>query len=93
MKSGMILMETLNSLEFQLELLMDSSKEAEILYKSIKPEIISSPSIRTESTLKIFKKKVILKVKAQDSTSLRAAVNSYMRWIILSNQVINLEKS
>jgi KEOPS complex subunit Pcc1 len=40
--------------------------------------------------VKIKDKRVILEVQAKDSTSLRASVNSYLRWINLSCQLLDL---
>jgi KEOPS complex subunit Pcc1 len=85
-------MKPLESAQFQLELTLDDHQDAEVLYKSIKPEITSAPSSRTHSTLELHGNIIKLRVKAKDSTSLRAAINSYMRWITLSHEVINLEK-
>jgi KEOPS complex subunit Pcc1 len=80
----------LHGVEIQLEVELDSQKEAEILYKALKPEIKSSHSSRTTSSVKIKDKKLILEVQARDSTSLRASVNSYLRWINLSRQILDL---
>jgi KEOPS complex subunit Pcc1 len=80
----------LQGVEIQLEVELDSRKEAEIIYEALKPEIKFSHSSRTRSWMKIKDKKLILEVQARDSTSLRASVNSYLRWINLSCQVLEL---
>lgn len=80
----------LQGVEIQLEVELDSRKEAEIIYEALKPEIKFSNSSRTRSWMKIKDKKLILEVQARDSTSLRASVNSYLRWINLSCQVLEL---
>jgi KEOPS complex subunit Pcc1 len=80
----------LQGVEIQLEVELDNHKEAEIIYESLKPEIKSSNSSRTLSQMEVEGKTIILEVKAKDSTSLRASVNSYLRWINLSCQIIRL---
>lgn len=80
----------LQGVDIQLEVELDTKKEAEILYGALKPEIKSSNSSRTTSWVKIKDKTVTLEVQARDSTSLRASVNSYLRWINLSCQLLKL---
>lgn len=80
----------LQGVEIRLEVELDSHKEAEIIYEALKPEIKSSHSSRTSSWVKVRDRKLILEVQARDSTSLRASVNSYLRWINLSCQILEL---
>lgn len=81
---------SLQEVEIKLEVELDSQKTAEIIYESLKPEINSSNSSRTTVRVQILDKKLLLEVQANDSTSLRAAINSYLRWINLSCQVLEL---
>jgi len=56
---------------------------SEILLTSLKPETLRSPSERSQS--KILQKDsdtIIIKIEANDLISLRAAINSYFRWLI-----------
>lgn len=56
---------------------------SEILLTSLKPETLRSPSERSRS--KILRKDsntIIIKIEANDLVSLRAAINSYFRWLI-----------
>lgn len=80
----------LQGVEIRLEVELDSHKEAEIIYEALKPEIKSSNSSRTSIWVKARDRKLILEVHARDSTSLRASVNSYLRWINLSCQILEL---
>jgi KEOPS complex subunit Pcc1 len=80
----------LQGVEIQLEIQLNSKKEAKIIYEALKPEIKSSHSSRTRSWVQINDNKLILEVQARDSTSLRASVNSYLRWINLSCQILEL---
>jgi KEOPS complex subunit Pcc1 len=80
----------LQEVEIQLEIQLDGKKEAQIIYEALKPEIESSHASRTRSWVQINDNKLILEVQARDSTSLRATVNSYLRWINLSCQILEL---
>jgi KEOPS complex subunit Pcc1 len=80
----------LQGVEIQLEVELDSPKEAEIVYEALKPEIISSNSSQSRSWMKLTDRKLILDIRARDSTSLRASINSYLRWINLSCQILEL---
>ncbi|MDP3065681.1 MAG: KEOPS complex subunit Pcc1 [Methanobacteriaceae archaeon] len=86
-------MEILKGVEIQLEIELKTPKEAEIIFEAIKPEIASAPSSRTRSNISIQGKKLNLEVKASDSTSLRASINSYLRWIMLAAKIIGLKDS
>lgn len=84
-------MGILKGVEIQLEIEFETPKDAEIILEAMKPEITSAPSSRTRSNICIHGKKLTLEVKASDSTSLRASINSYLRWIMLSAKIIGLK--
>ena len=83
--------DILTGIETELEIEFDTSKEAEIVLKSIKPEISGSPSDRTSVSTDIHENTLKLTIDAQDIASFRASLNSYLRWIKLSYEVINLK--
>lgn len=66
----------------------NSIKEAEIISESMKPEIEHNIP-KTDVSIKIEKKKIILEIKAKDISSLRAACNSYLRWMKIAFDVEN----
>lgn len=75
-----------------VKLHFDSEREARIIYSVLKPELISAPSDRASVEFTRRKNEIELGIKAADAASFRAALNSYVRWIMVSLQVINLEK-
>jgi KEOPS complex subunit Pcc1 len=81
----------LKGIETELELEFDTSKEAEIVLSSIKPEINGSPSDRTSVNIDIHDNTLKIVINAKDTASFRASLNSYLRWIKLSKEVINLK--
>ena len=77
--------------EFKIE--FETIEDAEIILKVLKPEIRTSPSERSFTLIKRIDKELIMKINAVDATSFRAAVNSYLRWVMLSYNVLKLKKS
>jgi KEOPS complex subunit Pcc1 len=83
--------DILTGIETELEIEFNTAQEAEIVLKSIKPEINGSPSDRTSVNIDINENTLRITIDAQDTASFRASLNSYLRWIKLSYEVINLK--
>ncbi len=81
----------LDGVETELEIEFFSPEEADIVLRSIKPEINGSPSDRTSVSVEIYESTLKIVIDAKDTASFRASLNSYLRWIKLSNEVINLK--
>ncbi len=67
----------------------DSEKEAKIISESLHPEI-KHRIPKTNVEVFLSKKTFSLEIKAKDISSLRAACNSYLRWI---NTALNVKKT
>ena len=67
----------------------DSEDEAKIISESLAPEI-KHKIPKTNVEVSIFKETLSLKIEAKDVSSLRAACNSYLRWI---NTALNVKKT
>ena len=65
-----------------------SSKEAHILLQSLSPELTQGIP-KTDIVVKQDDKTLVLKISAKDVSSLRAACNSYLRWIHTALEVSN----
>ncbi len=74
-----------------INLHFDSEREARIIYSVLKPELVSAPSDRASVEFTRRKNEIELGIKAADAASFRAALNSYMRWIIVSESLIKEE--
>jgi KEOPS complex subunit Pcc1 len=81
---------TLESVKAEFEMEFENPWEAEVILKSLEPEIASAPSQRSSTNLKLVNNILKMEIDAADVTSLRAAINSYLRWIRLSYDVIKL---
>jgi KEOPS complex subunit Pcc1 len=79
------------NVEFKIK--FESIKDAEVVFKTIEPELQSAPSDRSSVNLDLQGNILKLMIDAEDTPSLRASVNSYLRWIILSCDVQNLKSS
>lgn len=82
---------TLESVKAEFEIKFDNHWEAEIILKSLEPEVDTSPSQRSSTNFKLVSNILKIEINAADATSLRAAVNSYLRWIRLSHDIIKLK--
>ncbi|OUJ19529.1 Pcc1 subunit of KEOPS complex [Methanonatronarchaeum thermophilum] len=55
-------------------------------YKAIKPELKDAPNNRTKTQITKQNNKLQLQIQAKDTTSLRAATNSWLRWIMITTE-------
>ena len=58
----------------------DSEKEAGIVFKSLEPEI-KHKIPKTDVKIDFSNKMITIEISTNDISSLRAACNSYLRWI------------
>jgi len=77
----------MKSAKFKIE--CDTNQDAKIIAESINPEI-KHKIPKTEISFSIKNKTLYLKIKSKDISSLRAACNSYLRWI---NTALNVKKT
>ena len=77
--------------EFKIK--FDSLDEAKLVLKSIEPEIQTAPSEKSSVKINLDGKTLKLIIDAEDTSSFRASVNSYFRWITLSHEVNSLKNS
>jgi KEOPS complex subunit Pcc1 len=76
-----------------LRLKFPSQRRLEIIFKALEPEVRKTPSMRSRAFLEKEDTFLILKIEANDTVALRAAVNAYLRWIESMRNVLGvLEK-
>ena len=66
--------------EATVRLPMKSKKQLEALVKALTPETQKQLGTRSKVTLSTEKMTFRLRVEAEDTVALRAALNSYLRW-------------
>ena len=66
----------------------------EAIYKALKPETATPPTERSKASIRINNNedKIIIEIYSRDFTSIRAAMNSYIRWIKSIIDTINVVK-
>jgi tRNA threonylcarbamoyladenosine modification (KEOPS) complex Pcc1 subunit len=64
-----------------LRLKCPSEKHSGIICGALMPEVKKSATVRSRADLEKNGKLLILKIEAMDTVALRAALNSYLRWI------------
>ena len=72
----------------KFEFVFKTSEEAKIVIKTLDPEI-KNRIPKTNVNIRAESKTIFLEITATDTSSLRAAINSYLRWI---NTAINVKR-
>ncbi|RLG90355.1 hypothetical protein DRO34_05755 [Candidatus Bathyarchaeota archaeon] len=65
-------------------------RKAKTVFAALKPETLSQPTQRSNVEISLEGKKLVLIVKARDTTALRAAVNAYLRWVDSVQKVLEV---
>lgn len=73
---------------FNIEL--EDSDEARIIYNSIRPEISYARNERSTTEIELDNNIIVIKILSKDVVSLRASINSYVRWIKLSSEILKI---
>ena len=82
----------LKSVESEIEIIFDSNSQAQVVFDSVNPEIISSPSKRSSMEMIVRENSIFLKIISKDSASFRASLNSSIKWLMLSTEVFDLNQ-
>jgi KEOPS complex subunit Pcc1 len=64
-----------------IRLTFPSESHLEIILRALEPEVKTQASKRSKANLEKDGTLLILKVEARDTVALRAALNTYLRWI------------
>lgn len=73
--------------KIKMEIELSDEKECRVVYLSIKPEVKSVISKDTSIDMSIRGKRLVIYIRSDSISKLRAAVNSYGRWIALVRDV------
>ena len=68
---------------------LPSKEQLEIVFKALEPETRSAPTKRSKVKIEKSDQQLILKLEAKDTTALRAALNSYLRWLGLTLTILD----
>jgi KEOPS complex subunit Pcc1 len=64
-----------------------SEKQLRSMLDALAPEVKRQVGIRSKATLKAEEQTLVLEIEADDTVALRAALNTYLRWI---NSALNV---
>lgn len=67
----------------------DETSAASVL-GAVRPEQASVPSRRTRVRMSRKGQEIDLSIESEDATSMRAAINSYLRWMILAGKIVEI---
>jgi KEOPS complex subunit Pcc1 len=73
----------------KLQVEIDLGPNARPVYESLKPELQEIPSERSKINLELSGESLRLSVAAEDIVSMRAAVNTWLRLIRISEDMLN----
>ena len=71
-----------------IRLNFSSEKQLKVVLEALKPETRTPPTRRSKVQMKSEGNRLTLDFKARDTSALRAAINSYLRWILLIKTVL-----
>ena len=80
----------MNRIKGTIEIEFPSEEIAKIVYESVLFEHISVPYRRSEIEFKKEGNRIVLHFTAQDNSALRGTLNSYLRWIKVAMDVVEL---
>jgi len=82
-----------NSNNALLEVTFKEEKHAQIAFQTILQETTRMSGSRSQSSLTIENKKLVLDIESKDLTSLRATLNSYLKWFLIIKNILQIVES
>ena len=71
-----------------VEFIFRSARETEAVQRALRPEEALPASTRCRVSIRRRKNVLCLRVDAEDTAALRAALNSYLRWTIVARDMV-----
>ncbi len=71
----------------KLELEFPDEKSASVIRDSIQPEELLPKSTRCKASVSVMKNVLCLEIDAEDTAAMRAAVNSFLRWVVVARDM------
>ena len=73
-----------------VRLKFSTEKNLKTVFKALEPEVGKVSTSRSRASLEMEDYFLILKVEAEDTVALRAALNAYLRWINSAMNVLDV---
>ena len=71
-----------------IRLSFSSEDQLKVVLEALKPETTAPSTRRSKVQMKVEGDSLTLNFEARDTSALRAAINSYLRWILLAKTVL-----
>ena len=71
-----------------IRLSFSSEDQLKVVLEALKPETTAPSTRRSKVQMKAEGDSLTLNFEARDTSALRAAINSYLRWILLAKTVL-----
>ena len=78
--------------EATVEFWFKGPREAEAVLRAVDPEKEMPPSVKCKASLERRKSVLCLRVEAEDTAALRAALNSFVRWTMVARDMVEKGK-
>ena len=76
------------SIKASIRLKMKSKEQLNVIFNALEPETRAPVSSRSAVTIKKDGKTLNLTFEAEDTSALRAAINSFLQWILLTREIL-----
>ena len=86
-------LQTINSICMTVKIQVSDNQTCNFLYDALILESGYNPNDRAQANLTVDNNLLILEISAKDSVSARASINSFMKWINLSLQIISMTEN
>lgn len=83
----------MNNLKSNIKIDFEDEKIAKLIYDAVSVEFNTAIGYRSQMTLNLKDSYLIIDITAKDSTSFRASINSAIKWIRLSYEVLKLNSN
>ena len=81
--------EMIKSIKLKANFNFERSEISSLIYNSLNIESDYNPNERAQAKLKLDGSNLILSIDAKDAISARASVNSFLKWITLSLELLD----
>jgi len=86
-------LQSINSICMTVKIQVSDNQTCNFLYDALVIESGYNPNDRAQANLMVDNNCLILEINAKDSVSARASINSFMKWINLSLQIISITEN
>ncbi|MHA1482761.1 MAG: KEOPS complex subunit Pcc1 [Candidatus Heimdallarchaeaceae archaeon] len=84
---------SINSISMTVKIHVTDNQTCNLLYEALVLESGHNPNDRAQANLTVDNNFLILEINAKDPVSARASINSFMKWINLSLQIISMTEN